>query len=153
MNTILKATLLALAALCAPVLAENFAGEPGSEQWKGLYNPPYAKPTELPREEPLRKELFDLLRPGMERVSKQKGIKFQGELKAFKNWAFFFGKVLNLKGAAIEFEEVGSAETAALWLRTKDGWTLVDYAWGLTDPFYWQWADQYGVPKALLGVP
>ena len=61
--------------------------------------------------------------------------------------------MLDGKDRAIRFAPVDNSETAALWLRTKGGWKLVDFAVGLSDPFYWQWADQYGAPRSLLGVP
>ena len=137
----------------ATAIAQDFTGAPGSEQWKALYDPAFSKPAEIPRDGPLRKQLFDLLRPSIEREARQRGIRFQGELKAFKNWAFFFGTVLDSKDRAIRFEPVDNTETAALWLRTKAGWKLVDYAVGFGDPFYWQWAAQYGAPRGLLGVP
>jgi hypothetical protein len=146
------AFFLACFLLADTTFAQDFSGEPGSEQWKSLYEPAYSKPTELPREGPLRKQLFDLLRPKIQKEAGQAGIRFQGELKAFKNWAFFFGTVLDAKDRTILFQPVESSESAALWLRTKEGWKLIDYAVGLSDPFYWQWADQYGVPRALLGV-
>jgi len=63
-------------------IAQDSDVTPGSDLWKELYNPPYAKPTEIPRDNPLRKQLFDLLRPQIERAAKLQGIKFQGELKA-----------------------------------------------------------------------
>lgn len=134
------------------VCAQEFSGAPGSEQWRALYNPPYSKPTEIPREQGLRKDLFDLLRPKMERLAKADGIKFQGELKSYKNWAFFMGSVLDSNDRAIRFDPSENTDAAALWLHTKDGWKLVDYAVGFSDPFYWQWAEQYGVPRSLLGM-
>jgi hypothetical protein len=88
----------------------------------------------------------------VERETKQRGIRFQGELKAFKNWAFFLGSVLDSKDRAIQFPPVDNTETAALWLRGREGWRLVNYAVGFGDPFYWQWADQYGAPRELLGI-
>lgn len=148
----MKRSVLALLSLASAATAQDFAGKPGSEQWNGLYDPPYTTPTDIPRDQALRKQLFDLLRPSIEREAKQKGVRFQGELKAFKNWAFFFGEVLDTKDRAIRFQPVDNTESAALWLRTKDGWKLVDYAVGFGDPFYWQWADQYGVPRRLLGL-
>ena len=132
--------------------AQDFSGQPGSEQWKALYDPPYASPTEVPRDTPLRKQLFDLLRPKIEKLSSERGIKFQGDLKAFKNWALFVGSTLDSKDRAIKFPPNNNTETAAVFLRTKDGWTVVDFAVGFSDVGYWAWADQYGTPKKLLGV-
>jgi hypothetical protein len=144
------AWILALSATWS--LAQDFSGQPGSEQWKALYDPPYATPTEVPRDTPLRKQLFDLLRPKIEQVSAQRDVRFQGDLKAFKNWALFVGSTLDAKDRAIKFPPTNNTETAALFLRTKDGWRLVDFAVGFGDPSYWVWAEQYGAPKKLLGV-
>lgn len=152
MKSILLTTIL-IASISAPLgHTEEFAGEPGSEQWRALYNPPYAKPTEIPRDQPLRKQLFDLARPRIEKAAGVKDIRFQGELKAFKNWAFFLGTALDAKDRAIKFEPMGNTEVAALWLRTADGWKLVDSATGFSDVGYWVWTDQYGAPRKLLGL-
>jgi hypothetical protein len=148
MRTLLLSLLCTSAAFC---FAQDSAGRPGSEQWKALYDPPYTQPTEIPRDSGLRKQLFDLLRPKLERESGLSGIRFQGELKAFKNWAFFMGSTLDAKDRAIRFKPTDNTETAALWLRTKEGWKLVDYAVGYSDPFYLQWIDQYSAPRALFG--
>ena len=144
--------ILCFCLLASVAFAQEFSGAPGSDQWKSLYEPPYTKPTDIPRDQGLRKKLFDLLRPHIEREAKQDGIKFQGELKAFKNWAFFMGTVLDAKDRAIHFQPSENTEAAALWLRTKEGWKLVDFAVGFGDPFYWQWHEQYGVPRQLLGM-
>ena len=148
----MKAAVWILALFTTLSLAQDFSGQPGSEQWKALYDPPYATPKEIPRDMALRKQLFDLLRPKIEQVSSQRGVKFQGDLKAFKNWALFVGSTLDAKDHAIKFPPNNNTETAAIFLRTKDGWTLVDFAVGFSDVGYWAWADQYGAPKKLLGV-
>jgi hypothetical protein len=62
------------------------------------------------------------------------------------------GSVLDAKERAIRFEPSGNTDVAALWLRTREGWKLVDFASGFGDPFYWQWSEQYGAPRALLGM-
>lgn len=131
-------------------LAQDLEITPGSDLWKELYNPPYAKPTEIPRDNPLRKQLFDLLRPGIERAAKKAGVKFQGELKAFKNWALFTGSTLDSKERPVAFEGAENSETCALWLRTRDGWKLVDFAYGFGDVAWLIWIDQYGAPRKLL---
>ena len=45
---------------------------------------------------------------------------------------------------------MGNNDTVALFLRTCDGWRLVDFSGGHTDVFWLVWAEQYGVPKPLL---
>jgi hypothetical protein len=45
---------------------------------------------------------------------------------------------------------LGNDDTVALWLRTRDGWTLVDFDAGGSDAFYTEWSRQYGAPAALF---
>jgi hypothetical protein len=146
MHRLLVILLLSISAACA----EDFTVEPGTDLWKELYNPPYSKPTEIPRDNNLRKQLFDLLRPGIERAAKKNGVKFQGELKAFKNWALFTGSTLDAQEKPVAFEGSENSETCALWLRTRDGWKLVDFAYGFGDVAWLIWIDQYGAPRKLL---
>ena len=149
MNTLLRLALVSFL-LAAAGLAEDFTIEPGGDLWKELFNPPYTKPTEIPRDNALRKQLFDLLRPNIERAAKKQGVKFQGELKAFKNWALFTGSTLDSKERPVAFEGTENSETCALWLRTRDGWKLIDFAYGFGDVAWLIWIDQYGAPRKLL---
>lgn len=142
--------LLVLLFSLSSALSQDSEVTPGSDLWKEIYNPPYAKPTEIHRDNPLRKQLFDLLRPHIERAAKRQGIKFQGELKAFKNWALFTGSTLDAKEKPVAFEGSENSETCALWLRTRDGWRLVDFAYGFGDVAWLIWIDQYGAPRKLL---
>ena len=149
MNALIRFSL-AFFLLASAALAEDFTVDPGSDLWKELFNPPYTKPTEIPRDNALRKQLFDLLRPGIERAAKKQGVKFQGELKAFKNWVLFTGSTLDSKERPVAFEGSENSETCALWLRTRDGWKLIDFAYGFGDVAWLIWIDQYGAPKKLL---
>jgi hypothetical protein len=47
---------------------------------------------------------------------------------------------------------MGNDDAAALWLRTRDGWRLVDYSFGHSDAFFVVWSEQYGVSRELLGM-
>ena len=149
MNSLLRLSLASFL-LASAALAEDFTVDPGSDLWKELFNPAYTKPTEIPRDNALRKQLFDLLRPGIERAAKKQGVKFQGELKAFKNWALFTGSTLDSKERPVAFEGSESSETCALWLRTREGWKLIDFNYGFGDVAWLIWIDQYGAPKKLL---
>ncbi|MDP0490474.1 MAG: hypothetical protein Q7Q71_05445 [Verrucomicrobiota bacterium JB023] len=108
---------------------------------------------EVSAESGLRKVMFDLLRP---EIATQAGkaasaVKFQGSLKREGKWAFFSGR--SLEGAtSISFEPMGNDDTCALWLETRKGWILVDWSAGHSDVFYLVWAEEYGVPEALLGL-
>jgi hypothetical protein len=122
---------------------------PGSEDWKGLFDPPYEKPTELPADLPLRKELFDLLRPKVEKIAKEP-TRFEGHLRVFKNWAMFMGRSIDANGESIQFPEMDNDDTVALWIHAQDGWKLITYSAGHSDAFYLIWPAQYGAPKELF---
>lgn len=94
------------------------------------------------RDSALRKNLFDLLRPEAERLH-GKGPRFTGSLVGFKNWALFEGQTIDEKGRDIPHD---GGDTAALWLRTRNGWLLVDFDIGHTDAFYTTWKEKYGAP-------
>ena len=122
-----------------------------SELWAEIYDPPYKQPTEVPKGSDLRKALFDQLRPKISAQVSGKKMLFSGSLKAYRNWAFFTGETVDGDGNSVPFGELESSATAALWLRTMDGWKLVDFSGGHTDVFYEIWPEQFGVPRALLG--
>ncbi len=62
-------------------------------------------PQEIPKGSKLRAQLFDLARPTIEKQASQ-AVKFAGSLKQFDGWAFFSGRVVDTKGASIEFDGV-----------------------------------------------
>ena len=45
-----------------------------------------------------------------------------------------------------------TGEIDHLWLRTRDGWRLVDFSFGHSDAFFVVWPEQYGVSRKLLGM-
>jgi len=102
----------------------------------------FPKRTEISSESGLRKVLFDILRPEVER-SYGKGMRFEGSLEGFKSWALFQGNTLDAKGRNVP-EDGG--DTVALWLHTYNGWLLVDFNVGHTDVFYMIWKEKYGAP-------
>lgn len=124
---------------------------PGSTEWREIFEPPYTSPTEIPASAPLRRQLLDQLRPKIEHVAR-KSVRFEGSLRSFKNWAFFSGRTVDGKGKSVNLPPIGNDDTAALWLRTRAGWTLVDFSGGHSDAFYLIWPEQYGAPPALFGV-
>jgi hypothetical protein len=140
---------LLLAGSVLPVTAEDLIIQPGTDLWREMFDPPFTKPAEIPKDMPLRKQLFDLLRPKVERVAKQK-VQFEGSLRAFKNWAMFTGRTLDTDGKSVKFPDLGNDDTAALWLRTNEGWRLIDHSTGHSDAFFAIWHEQYGAPKELV---
>lgn len=153
-TTVMKWFVIILFAFTSLGSAEDWTVQPDSDEWRALFDPPFTTPTEISADTPLRKQLFDLLRPHIERERKaSKGaIRFQGDLKAFKNWAFFMGITFDQNGEPIRFAPLDNTETSGLWLRTRKGWRLVDYAVGFSDPAYWIWVEQYGIPRQLVGI-
>jgi len=124
----------------------------GSSAWREAFDPPFHEPSEVSRESGLRKTLFDLLRPGIEKQAGE-AVLFEGSVMAYRNWAIFVGRTLDkAAGNSIAFKPQGNDDTVAIWLRTREGWRLVDYEAGHSDVFYVMWHEQYGVPKALLGL-
>lgn len=144
---------LLLAAAAPVVVGEDTELIPkGSPEWRAAFDPPFAQPTEVSVESGLRKALFDLLRPVVEKRAGKVAL-FEGSITAYKNWALFVGSTLdNASGDSIAFKPDGNSDTVALWLRTRDGWRLVDYQTGHSDVFYVTWHEQYGVPKVLIGL-
>jgi len=143
-----------LASLCVAslFLSSRLLGDeeliisPSSEEWEYTYNPPYMVPTEIPVGLPLRKDLFNILR------SKTKPeTQFLGSLKAFRNWAIFLGRTVDQEGNSIKNPPYHNDDAVALWLRTQDGWILVEHSFGHSDAYFIAWPEKYGVPRELLG--
>jgi hypothetical protein len=122
---------------------------PGSSEWNELFDPPFTKPTEIPGSSPLRKSLFAQLRPLIEKEARRP-VRFEGSLRAFKNWAFFVGRTVDMKGQSVKLSDMENDDTVALWLRTSSGWRLINFSGGHSDAFYIIWPQQYGMPEELL---
>ena len=138
--------------LCgSAVIAGDFDIAEGSDLWEQAFDPPYKTPTEVPRGSELRKSLFNQLRPKISAMVEGKKILFEGSMKAYKNWAFFSGGAVDSSGKAVALPPIENSDTVALWIRTRDGWALVDFSGGHSDVFYSIWPGKYGVPKELLG--
>ena len=146
---------VAVSLVCSLLLSSAVAQQElirsDSREWRELFDPPFPQPQEIPVGSPLRNELFELLRPAIARLAKRP-VRFEGTLRAFKNWALFTGDTVDQHGARVRFPPVDNGDTVALWLRTRVGWRLVDYRAGHSDVFYSVWSEQYGAPKELLGM-
>ncbi len=116
-------------------------------EWAEVYDPPYKVPTDLPADSPSRKELFELLR-----LKATPQHRFEGSLKVYRNWAVFLGRTVDKEGKTIKNPPMDNDDAAALWLRTRDGWRLVDFSLGYSDAFFIIWPEQYGVPAELVGM-
>ena len=60
--------------------AEDLIISPGSDGWNDIYEPDASQPVEIAKADPLRKKLFGLARPKLEKVA-GKPILFNGSLK------------------------------------------------------------------------
>lgn len=149
----MKSFLLPFAVLTTLTLhsakAEELMIQKGSEMWNEIYEPDSTSPTEVERSNPLRKQLFDLARPDLEKTA-GKPILFNGRLQAYRNWALFVGASEDKEGNPIAYPGDGNSDTVALFLRTTKGWVLVDCSGGHSDVFYEIWIEQYGMPRELL---
>lgn len=126
------------------------------QMWSSLYEPAYKSPTELESGSELRKSLFNQLRPKISNIVGGRKVLFEGSLKAYRNWAFFSGRTVDSNGTSVALMENGNSDTFGLWLRTLDGWVLVDFIPGATVEFAWgHWTEQFGAPHRLLtdGLP
>lgn len=106
---------------------ENPMIGPGTPEWKDLYELPDAQPKELEANNPLRKQLFDQLRFRLNSQTHSQ-LLFKGSLKAFRNWAVFVGSSIDNEGKPVKFPPMDNSDTAVLWIRTNEGWQLVDSA-------------------------
>jgi hypothetical protein len=137
--------------LLSSAVAQQELIRPDSREWRELFDPSFAQPGEIQSSSPLRKELFELLRPHIARFTKRP-VRFEGTLRAFKNWALFIGTTVDNNGTEVTFPPMGNTDTAALWLRTRVGWHLVDFSVGHSDAVPVVWIEQYGVSRDLVGV-
>jgi hypothetical protein len=94
-------------------VAQQELVRPDSAEWRELFDPPYPQPREIPSSSPLRKELFDLLRPAIGRLAKRP-VQFEGTLRAFKNWPLFTGSTVDEHGAPVRFPPIDNSDTVAL---------------------------------------
>lgn len=109
--------------LCgSPSYGEKPMIAPGTPEWKELY-----EPQELAADNPLRKQLFDQLRFRLNSQTHSQ-LLFKGSLKAFRNWAVFVGSSIDNEGKPVKFPPMDNSDTAVLWIRTNEGWQLVDSA-------------------------
>lgn len=114
----------------------------------GLVSPACAE-GEVPAGSALRKELFALARPRIEREAGQ-AVRFQGTMQQRGDWVFFKGIIVNAQGTAIRVGPGESAETALLWAQRNGKWTVVEAVTGFTDVIWLDWAEKHHAPTALF---
>ena len=72
----------------------------------------------------LRKELFELARPKIEKMSGQ-AVRFQGSMKQLDDWVFFIGSIVDADGATIQIGPAESGDTAILWTNRNGKWVVI----------------------------
>ncbi len=98
----------------------------------------------------LRKELFELARPKIEKMSGQ-AVRFQGSMKQLDDWVFFIGSIVDADGATIQIGPAESGDTAILWTNRNGKWVVIEAQTGFTDVIYLEWPGKHGFPQALIG--
>ncbi|MEM9281220.1 MAG: hypothetical protein AAGA96_05290 [Verrucomicrobiota bacterium] len=152
MKLICLIPIATLALLAQSITSAELIFGPESDEWETLYEPAFKSPEEVPRGSELRKTLFNLARPKLEKLAGQ-SIRFNGSLKAYRNWALFLGESVDANGNSIAYPDLQNSDTVVLFLRTADRWVVVDYSGGHGDVFYEIWIEQYGMPRPLLLAP
>ncbi len=110
--------------------------------------------------DPIRKALFNAMRPAFEKDLKQKVIFQVDVLKMLNGWAFITGKPRQPDQSPINYKKTryqadikeGAFDDGycALLHNTNGKWKLVTYEIGATDVAYAGWAKQYHAPKAII---
>ena len=108
----------------------------------------FSKRTELTQDSILRAELLKDLRARIDtKSSKRDAVRADGEMQVYKGWAFYKGsKVTSEKKDALS-----SSHTAALFMKNRDGWVIVDYSTDFKDELFSQWVERYTISKDLFG--
>lgn len=119
------------------------------EEWDEIYSVKSRTPITLVIEAKEARPILDAFMPLFKKRTPA-GSKLVGDIKAFKNWALFTGYSADPKGNPITPNDGTASDTTVLFLKTREGWTVVDYGLGHSDRFYIIWPAQYGMPVELL---
>lgn len=104
---------------------------------------------EIPTSDPLRKQLFDSIRPRAQKLVE--GVfAFQGSLRREGDWAVFTGELVRKNSAPIPIGDNESSDVFALWQNVAGKWKVIDFSGGHTDVFYVDYPEKYGFPKRLI---
>lgn len=107
----------------------------------------FAKRTELSQDSTLRVELLKELRARIDKgSSKRQAVIAEGEMQALKNWAFFKGS----KVTSEKKDTLSSSHTAALFMKNRDGWIIVDFTTDFKDDVFSQWIQKYTLSQDLF---
>ena len=110
--------------------------------------------------DPIRKILFNAMRPAFEKDLKQKVIFQVRVIRLYKDWAFLEGTPLQPNQKPINYKKTvyqGAINGdmfddgySALLHKTNGQWKLVTYDIGATDVSYGDWWKRFHAPKAVI---
>lgn len=110
--------------------------------------------------DPIRKTLFNAMRPAFERELKQKVIFEVAIIRVCQDWAFLLGRPLQPSQKPINYKLVpGGQEViegrvddgySALLHKINGKWKLVTYNLGATDVVWGDWWKRFHAPKAVI---
>ena len=110
--------------------------------------------------DPVRKTLFNVMRPTFEKELKQKVVFQVATIRLYNNWAFLSGKPLQANQKPIDYRKTSHQEDikqgafddgyCALLHKINGQWKLVTYNIGATDVTYADWWKRFHAPKAVM---
>ena len=148
---LLVAAFVPLTALSEESLAE-YQKKVEEQEWETLYVTKPRTPTIVELDSEYGREIMKAFETIFQKRT-PKGAKLVGRITAYKNWALFGGYTASANGDQITPEDGIASDTTILFLKTREGWTVVDYGLGHSDMFFIIWPAQYGAPVELLEPP
>lgn len=148
MRPLLTFLLTLTTTLAEPNLAE-YQKTVIQEEWEQIFTTKSRTPIQISRTSPQWTEIIASFKPHF-KANTPPGSQLSGSLTAFKNWALFSGDTTDPNDTPITPPDGFSSDTTILFLKTRDGWQVVDYGLGHSDAFYIIWTAQYGMPIELL---
>ncbi len=124
----------------------------------------HAQPVTSPeRNNPLRAELLDALRPTIQAETGGPVSFVVGTINVMGEWAYIGATPVRRNGSPIDwratkFREAFDADmfsglVMALLRRDAKGWTVVAFVVGPTDVYWYDWVEKYKLPEALFAGP
>ncbi len=110
--------------------------------------------------DPIRKTLFNAMRPAFEKDLNQKVIFKVDEIRVYQNWAYVGGEPLRPDQGPLDYKrtkyagavqaEIFGYDYSALLHKINGSWKLVTFDIGATDVVYADWWKRFRAPKAVM---
>ena len=146
---ILVSSILLCCAKAEETQLSKYLSTVEQNEWDELFITKSKTPISASSNSKIGTKPLQLLQPEVKKF-KPSDLKLRGQFKFFKNWAFFSGELVNKKGEATTPDDCVSSDSVALFLKTIDGWKVVDHGIGISDAFFIVWPSQYGAPVELF---